>query len=120
MRSREKILFVVHEQTAKGWARREPIYAISDADQNNAQRLLRRLSTAKKRYDRTIQFEFDPWETAVPSTSRYTWKQVADEVGRDSTVHVVGLRRTVCVAKVTQELAHEGVRATIHRPLTID
>lgn len=114
------VLFVVHEETAQGWVRRDPWYQITQKNVDDAKRLLARLDKAKPSYHRVIQFEFGPLEPLVPSTSRFTWKQVIDDIGENN-VDIAGLRRTECVAIVQRELsALSKHRVSIKRRLTID
>ena len=116
----QKILFVVHEETAEGWARQEPMYQISSKDVLNAKQLLVRLTRAKSAYARIIQFEYGPLEPLVPSTSRFTWSEIVDDLG-GFPVEIAGLRRTKCVAIVFRELRSRiGSRATVNRRLVID
>lgn len=114
------VLFVVHEETAEGWVRREPWYQITQKNVEDAKRLLSRLQKAKPTYSRVIQFEYGPKEPLVPSTSRFTWQQIVDDIG-DMNVDIAGLRRTECVAIVWSELScRSRHRVSIKRRLTID
>ncbi len=116
----QKILFVVHEETAEGWARQDPIYEITSKDVSNAKQLLVRLKRVKPAYARVIQFEYGPLEPLVPSTSRFTWSELIEDFGGLS-VDVAGLRRTECIGIVYRELhSRIGNRVTVNRKLIID
>ena len=116
---REKVLFVVHEKTAERWERGESIQSITQRDRINARRLLKKLRTAKPKYHRTIQFEDDPWVTDSHDTSGVSWGKIASGL-RDCLVDVAGMRRSVCVRRVVDELNSHGVRARFNFRLTID
>lgn len=114
------VLFVVHEETAQGWVRRDSWYQITEKNVDDAERLLARLDKAKPLYCRVIQFEFGPLEPLVPSTSRFTWQEVVDDIGAYN-VDIAGLRRRECVAIVQRELsALSKHRVAVKRGLTID
>lgn len=116
----EHVLLVVHKGVAEKWASRK-ILSVTPRDAAAAQQLLAKLAEETPRRSRIIEFEVDPWLTDAELRERnFSWDAFADGIGRNSTVDLAGLRRTVCVRKVHEKLRERGIQAEVMADLTID
>jgi len=115
------VLLIVHGATVARWARKDKRYYISRDDANRARVLLEKITRARRQSGiEVLRFEHDPWRPEYkPQDPIFSWDDIAKSL-KGKNVQIAGLRRTVCVDKVNEELSRRGINVKVDEDLTID
>lgn len=116
MRKEAKVLVEVHLSAVRRWAS-----SPNDSDRKKAQRLLRKIGNEETKYDRVVPAEGDFWEPNYnPDGATFSWDSVTGCLNLNDSIDISGAQKTLCVAKVEEELTKRGYKVRVREDLTIE